>query len=403
MFTEEEPVGGSGKGESTTKHQNQLLTSSQGVSDSPDAPTSSPAEATGASSTAKTSPEPASSASSKKRARDDDEGASSRKKLRPSACLEQAVTVGLRNALKNMCYMNSAVQILANCEPMAVHLSERREGVPALDPDLRAAVEDGSTPAKQAAAIASVTADYEEAADANLTEPCLSAELGRLVTRMRAAGGKAPLGAGMVALASTRILDGGVDVEDRRWDGKSQQDAGEYLQLVIEQVAEDERMEAVLSGGDRPETTRAQEVFEGQWKVHEVCANCKASKDSIERFTGVNVALPDLEAKQADSLYRELRRGDRQDLIQLLTDLRRPDHQRTTCGHCGQQEVEHSRTFHKLPKRLLVSVSRTGYDRSGVYKKTTELAVPIEELLLSDAGGRRHFRLEAAAEHTGQR
>ena len=306
-----------------------------------------------------------------------------------------------------MCYMNSAVQILANCEPMAVHLSERREGVPGLDADLRAAVEDGPTNPKQEAAIAAAEAGYHVAADANPTNPCLSAELGRLVTRMRAAGGKKPLGSGMVALASARILPGGFlgDGERWDWDGQSQQDAGEYLRMVIAQVAEDERLEAFLTGDAPPDTTMAQEVFEGQWKVHKVCGNCRASREEDEYRSVVDVELPHLEAEHKDRVTEGWRRGLRQDLNLLIADVRRPEDQRTTCSHCGQQEVETSRTFHKLPKRLLVSVNRTGGDSDGgifrLYKKMTELAVPQDELLLSDSRGHRRYSLEAIAVHSG--
>ena len=379
------------------------LTSCQRASSSPGAATSSPAGAAGTSSTAGTTPEPtepkaASPSRLGKRKRDDEAEAPSQKKPKPSAGPSCKATAGLRNP-SNRCYINSAMQILANYDPMAAHLNARQgRASSSINDELEAKLERGAG-GKGAEALDDAIWKLQTDGDT------FSGEVGRLIGKMRDVESKGALGSGRVH-AFACILSG-----DWTWITEKQQDAGEYLSMALDKIAEEERAERAR----RPETdladqtpsptaTKVEEVFCGKWRVDNRCEKCGATVASDEAFKELRLSLPGLDASARRGRDSMMRAGPDQDLGGRIAALGRPGHERRTCGKCGEQSGCQSRTFSELPEKLLLVVNQAGWDSETLaqYKDLTRVGSESFGVLdLSDGRGDHRYKLEQMAEHKG--
>ena len=370
----------------------QWLSLRQGDSQPSDTTSSSPAGATGSSSTGRTTPEPseptaASPSGQGKRKRDDEGGASSRKKAKPSAGPSRGATTGLCNP-GNWCYMNSGVQILANCDPLAVHLSEKRSD--ALDlSQLPWASKLDARPSRDEdpPMVAAVTHFMENGVT-------FSAEFGLLAAEMRGADEpKAVLGCGRVKAASAvrSLLNDG-----DQWFTEEQEDAGEWLSFALAQLRQEEEATGVV--------TKVDEVFGGKWKFAERCAACGATCAKEEAFAELQLSLPGLDGTRRQALRVGRRAESLRQLIAAVCDdggvLR-------TCRKCDQRKAQRiSANFSEPPEKLLLMVGRTQLDYSTAlqYKNGTPPEGPFDRLPLPLPAdqGEVHYSLEAMAEHRGR-
>ena len=251
------------------------------------------------------------------------------------------------------------MQILVNCEPLAIHFAECKEPALRLDESTEKQLETGSFAGRgREKALTQYKAAVGKGASSHL-----SGAVGSLIAKMRAAEKPKGLSALKVAFAAASTSPDG-----SRFDGGSQQDAGEFLEEVLAQAAEDEKVQRAIDRSMNrssvpPEApTVVEEVFGWKRKTIVTCRKCKLSFEKPapkERegapFQMLRTAPEDVDASTKVTIkgLKNQRKGPRQDLVQLIAGPRRA---RRTCGaakHHGWKSAKSSPASREASDRRL--------------------------------------------------
>lgn len=201
----------------------------------------------------------------RKRADEEDQLQPLSKKQATSDMRSRKTTRGLKNH-GNMCFFNAAIQVMANCDPLADQLvssferaSDKQQEIALSHDDLCAASGRASSRAMKALKKRLDKAYSEIGAD-NIS---LSAELGRLVGMMRDDEERSSTSPLQLAVAYAQLYGEG-------FDGDSQQDAVEFLHQATRRIVEE--------ADQSPELANVQELFTGHWAVivqHSPTPSCR--------------------------------------------------------------------------------------------------------------------------------
>ena len=174
----------------------------------------------------------------------------------------------------------------------------------------------------------------------------LSSEVGEVVSDMQAVGGPKAASCGRVSVA-TCVVD-----EDDQWNGETQQDAGEFLGVVLGAMRQEEQDDLARAGQTGP--TVVEKTFGGREKVTKTCSLCGLSKVEEHDHTPVIISLPLPVTRSGKPCVGEVRKGVPLDLDQRIAEYFGPEELRRTCDRCHKKAVVESKAFSRAPSKLLV-------------------------------------------------